>query len=298
MVKAGQYVASTNLSPTENPKITKNPSLSKTNAMLSEFDKNDQELSEKSFKTVSRKNAEKPLTEETKTVIENSNKFQHLMDVEDQDNLNDLQKIFINAINFKLTDDYNLTLQEISRNHPETTNKYDCGYIKISINSIEDRDKIIDYLNKSNKEYVLSEALADRPIKIVIKNLPPDHCKESLSHELEKNSFKVAKINQLRNFRLKTYHPIFLVELVKTPNVNDIYKIDKINFFKVKVEQYRKKNRATMCFNCSEFFHSARNCGCNGSHEIRLCQIKTKIENPTCINCNTSLHGVDAQNSQ
>ncbi|GBM40917.1 hypothetical protein AVEN_234049-1 [Araneus ventricosus] len=47
-----------------------------------------------------------------------------------------------------------------------------------------------------------------------------------------------------------------------------------------------------MCYNCSDFFHSARNCKCkprcikcNGSHETRMCNIKTKIENPVCINC-------------
>ncbi|GBM07961.1 hypothetical protein AVEN_232396-1 [Araneus ventricosus] len=136
MVEPGQYVVSTNFSPT---KITKNLIPSKTNALISEFDRNDRELSEKSFKTVSRKNATKQHSVETKTEIETSNKFQHLMDAEDQINLSDHQKTFIPAINLKLTDDYTLTRQEISRNHPETTNKYDRRYIEISPNSLEDR---------------------------------------------------------------------------------------------------------------------------------------------------------------
>ncbi|GBO08417.1 hypothetical protein AVEN_13701-1 [Araneus ventricosus] len=52
-----------------------------------------------------------------------------------------------------------------------------------------------------------------------------------------------------------------------------------------------------MCFNCSEFFHSARNCRCksrcikcNGPLETRLGQIKTKIDNPTCFNCKETGH--------
>ncbi|GBO46844.1 hypothetical protein AVEN_140267-1 [Araneus ventricosus] len=52
-----------------------------------------------------------------------------------------------------------------------------------------------------------------------------------------------------------------------------------------------------MCFNCSDFFHSARNCKCkprcikcNGTHETRMCSIKTKIENPVCINCKENGH--------
>ncbi|GBO28537.1 hypothetical protein AVEN_98802-1 [Araneus ventricosus] len=149
-----------------NPLIS--PRLAETNAMLTNFDKQDRDLSENSFKVVSHK----PRPIENKSEIETSNKFQHLMDVEEQENLTELPKIFIPAINLKLTIDYNLTLQEISRNHPETTNKYDLGYIKITPNSLEDREKILDYLNKSEKEYVLSEAPDARPIKIVIKDLP------------------------------------------------------------------------------------------------------------------------------
>ncbi|GBN42618.1 hypothetical protein AVEN_91880-1 [Araneus ventricosus] len=73
--------------------------------------------------------------------------------------------------------------------------------------------------------------------------------------------------------------------------------LDKISNFNVKIEHYRKNQRATMCFNCSDFFHSARNCKCkprcikcNGTHETRMCSIKTKIENPYCINCKENGH--------
>ncbi|GBM75835.1 hypothetical protein AVEN_251653-1 [Araneus ventricosus] len=52
-----------------------------------------------------------------------------------------------------------------------------------------------------------------------------------------------------------------------------------------------------MCFNCSDFYHSARNCKrrprciiCNGTRETRHFEIKTIIENPTCINCNEKGH--------
>ncbi|GBN88101.1 hypothetical protein AVEN_4752-1 [Araneus ventricosus] len=140
----GQYKLSTNFTPQKTPKPTISPNLAKTNAMLAEFAENDRKLLEISYKTVSRKNAAKPLTEEIKTAIETSNKFQLLMDVEEEDIPTEPPKTFIPAINLKLTNDYNLTLQEISRNDPETTNKYDRGYIKITPSSLEDIEKIID----------------------------------------------------------------------------------------------------------------------------------------------------------
>ncbi|GBM82442.1 RNA-directed DNA polymerase from mobile element jockey [Araneus ventricosus] len=149
------------------------------------------------------------------------------------------------AMNLKITDDYNLTLQEISRNFPETDNHYVRGYIRIYPNSSEVRTKIIEYLDKNEKEYVLSEAPTERPIKIVIKGVPPDHCREKITQELESLNFKVIRINHLRNYRLKTLHPIVLVELAKTPNVEEIFKINKVNLLKVTIEAYRKKQRAT-----------------------------------------------------
>ncbi|GBN98344.1 hypothetical protein AVEN_131915-1 [Araneus ventricosus] len=206
-------------------------------------------------------------------------------------------KISIPDINLKLSSDYNLTIQEIVRNLPETTCKCNRGYIRISPHSLEDRDKIIETLDKTEKEYVLSESPENRPIKIVIKNLPPDHSKDSIVNDLEENKYHVIRINQLRNYRLKTFLPIFLVELAKTPNANNIFQLEKINNFNVKIEHYRKKQRATMCYKCSDFFHSARNCKCkprcikcNGTHETRMCSIKTKIENPVCINCKENGH--------
>ncbi|GBN04744.1 hypothetical protein AVEN_253290-1 [Araneus ventricosus] len=261
------------------------------------------------FQKVSPKKAARPQLEKSNPPIDTSNRFQNLMDTTENNISTDPEiKISIPDINLKLSNDYNLTIQEIVRNFPETTCKYNRGYIRISPHSLEDRDKIIETLDKTEKEYVLSESPENRPIKIVIKNLPPDHSKDSIVNDLVENKYHVIRINQLRNYRLKTFLPIFLVELAKTPNSNNIFQLEKINNFNVKIEHYRKKPRATMCYKCSDFFHSARNCKCkprcikcNGSHETRMCSIKTKIENPVCINCKENGHldlGKDAPNTQ
>ncbi|GBO13820.1 hypothetical protein AVEN_210902-1 [Araneus ventricosus] len=250
------------------------------------------------FKQVPRKKAARIQLEKSNSPIKTTNRFENLMDTPENVNTNDTQiKISTPDINLKLTDGYNLTIQEIARIFPETICKYHRGFIRISPHSLEDRDKIIESLDKSEKEYVLSEPPESRPIKIVIKNLPPDHNKDRIVRDLEDSEYKVIRINQLRNYRLKTLLPIFLVELAKTPNVNNIFQVEKINNFNVKIEHYRKKQRATMYYKCSDFFHSARNCRCkprcikcNGTHETRMCSIKTKIENPVCINCKENGH--------
>ncbi|GBO06610.1 hypothetical protein AVEN_32776-1 [Araneus ventricosus] len=280
MLKAGQYYQYQNYPLPKTPTSPSKPTYSNA------------------FQMVSPEKAARPQLGKSQSPIDTANRFHNIMDTTENEIPNDTEiKISIPDINLKLSVDYNLTIQEITRKFPETICKYNRGYIRISPHSHVDRENIIELLNTSEKEYVLSEAPENRPVKIVIKDLPPDHDKDIIAQELESKNFKVIRINQLRNIRLKTLLPIFLVELAKTPNVNDIVKIDKISNFKIKIEQYRKKQRATMCFNCSDFFHSARNCKCkprcikcNGTHETRMCSIKTKIDNPVCINCKENGH--------
>ncbi|GBN82378.1 hypothetical protein AVEN_152778-1 [Araneus ventricosus] len=254
----------------------------------------DLSLTNPEFKTVSPKKAAKIQPNNSASTIEISNKFSQHMEIEESAVV---PETHIPAINLKFVTDYNLTLQEINRNFPKTLNKLDRGYIRITPDSLEDRENIIEYLDKNKKEYVLSEAPENRPLKVVIKGLPKDHNKEFISRELEENNFKVLRISQFRNFRLKTLHPVFLVEIAKSPSSNNTFKVNRLNLFTVEIQSCRKKQKATMCYNCSDFFHSARNCRCNprcikcnGSHETRSCSIKTKIDNPTCINCNEKGH--------
>ncbi|GBM72542.1 hypothetical protein AVEN_259826-1 [Araneus ventricosus] len=165
-------------------------------------------LTNHAFQPVPPKKAAKNQPNNTASQIETSNKFSQLMEIDESV---EVPKIHVPSINLKIVADYNLTLQEINRNFPKTLNKLDCGYIRITPDSFNDRGKITDYLDKNKKEYVLSEAPENRPLKIVIKGLPKDHNKEHISRELEENNFKVLRISQFRNFRLKTFHPIFQV---------------------------------------------------------------------------------------
>ncbi|GBO23575.1 hypothetical protein AVEN_210875-1, partial [Araneus ventricosus] len=218
--------------------------------------------------------------------ISTSNKFKELMEIDNESNTpnNDETKIQIPAINLKIDANYNLTLQEINKLYPDTQNKLIKGFISIQATSIDRRNSIIEYLKNNNKEFFLSEAHTDRPLKVVIKDLPINQNKEELKQILEDLNFKIIRISQLRNYRMKTYHPIFLIEIAKTKNHLNIYNLKTIKHLQIKVETYRKKNRATICFKCNGFFHSARNCQlktrclkCEENHETKNCTITTKI---------------------
>ncbi|GBO40166.1 hypothetical protein AVEN_165096-1 [Araneus ventricosus] len=90
---------------------------------------------------------------------------------------------------------------------------------------------------------------------------------------------------------------MYLIEVKKEGNYQNIYNVKDIGYVIVKIEPYRRRNKATICFNCSGFHHSARNCHqkprcikCNGTHPTRECVITEKIENPVCINCGEKGH--------
>ncbi|GBN60317.1 Nucleic-acid-binding protein from transposon X-element [Araneus ventricosus] len=242
------------------------------------------------FKVVSPKKAAKNLPNLTKSPILTANKFHELANLDDN-------KPQIPAINLKLDSNYNLTLQEIHSMFPETENRLVKGYISIQANSPENRLKIIELLKKNKKEFVLSEAQTDRPLKIVIKRLPIDQDKEELKAILESKGFKILRISQLKNYRQKTLYPYFLVDVAKNENHLKIFNLKTIKHLNIKIEAFKRKNRVTICFKCSDFHHSAKNCQCNprcikcaGVHETRDCSIKNKIENPICINCNGEGH--------
>ncbi|GBM63224.1 hypothetical protein AVEN_188259-1 [Araneus ventricosus] len=203
----------------------------------------------------------------------------------------------IPAVNPKLETNYNLTLREINRMFPDTENKLYNGFIRIQASSPENRISIIEYLQKNDKEFILSEASADRLLKAVIKGLPLNQNIEELKTILENRDFKIIRISRLKNYRFKTLHPYFLIEVAKTKNHLGIYNLKTIKLLSVTIKPYRKKNRATIFFKCSNFHHSARNCQfkdrcikCEGNHETRDCTIKTKIDNPKCINCKENGH--------
>ncbi|GBN44653.1 hypothetical protein AVEN_211196-1 [Araneus ventricosus] len=211
------------------------------------------------FKTVPARKAAKIMKSTELPEISISNKFKDLMEIDTDNNNSKTEetKIQMPAINLKIDANYNLTLQEINRLYPDTQNKLVKGFISIQATSNDHRNSIIEYLKNNNKEFVLSEAYADRPLKVVIKDLPVEQNKEELKQILEELNFKIVRISQLKNYRLKTYHPIFLIEVAKTNNHLNIYNLKTIKHLQVKVETYRKKNRAIICYKCNRFFHTA-----------------------------------------
>ncbi|GFT27600.1 uncharacterized protein TNCV_3569821 [Trichonephila clavipes] len=198
----------------------------------------------------------------------------------------------IKPIFMKIINSYNLILQELHRSYPTATNTHMRGYIKIEAQSSDDHRDITNYLKDKNLEHYVIDPPSTRPLKLVIKGLPDNIDPEDIKNGLISKGIKI-KIAQLKKFVTKTPLPIYMIEIERDENVNDIFQVRSCLYMQIKLDPFRKGNRITQCYNCNYFHHASQNCSmktrlkCGENHRTGACEIKEKIENPLCINCNT-----------
>ncbi|GFT40189.1 hypothetical protein TNCV_1526961 [Trichonephila clavipes] len=78
----------------------------------------------------------------------------------------------IKPIMLKYKDNYNMVLKGLNRMYPNSTNKLTGKYIKIMASTTDEHREITNLLKSKGEEFYSVPALADRPLKVVIKGLP------------------------------------------------------------------------------------------------------------------------------
>ncbi|GFS68819.1 uncharacterized protein TNCV_409061 [Trichonephila clavipes] len=165
------------------------------------------------------------------------------------------EKIDINTNNsFEVLD------TDLYRNFPTATNTHAKGYIKIEAQNEKDHDEITKYLKDKNLEFYTIEPPITRPLKLVIKGLPVDIDPEDIKKDLISKGIKIVKTTQLKRFVSKTPLPIYMIEIERDENVNDIFQVRSCLYMQIKIDPFKKGNRITQCFNCNFFHHATSNC--------------------------------------
>ncbi|GFW70864.1 uncharacterized protein TNCV_3366141 [Trichonephila clavipes] len=160
----------------------------------------------------------------------------------------------------RIIDSYNLVLQDLHRKYPTATNTHTKGYIKIEAQTENDHNEIINYLKDKNLEFYVIEPPLSRPLKLVIKGLPVDIDPEDIKNDLISKGIKIVKTIQLKRFITKTPLPIYMIEIARDENVNDIFQIRSCLYMQIKIDPFKKGNRITQCNNCNFFHHATSNC--------------------------------------
>ncbi|GFX75378.1 nucleic-acid-binding protein from transposon X-element [Trichonephila clavipes] len=200
-------------------------------------------------------------------------------------------------IHIKFANNYNLILQEINRKFPKTKSKLSGEYLRIFASTTDDHRDITLFLKEKGVQFFAFHSIDLRPQKVVIKGLPisTDIC--DIQKDLTERGFLVNKVAQLTKTKTKFKLPIFMVELQKSPDSPDIFKLESCCYLTVKIDTFNRRPGPTQCYNCNLFNHSSQNCfiktrclKCGEPHKKGDCPIKEKIENPTCINCGEKGH--------
>ncbi|GBN60442.1 hypothetical protein AVEN_172977-1 [Araneus ventricosus] len=195
------------------------------------------------FQLVSpRKATEHPSPVKTTSPIKVGNRFQNLTDIPAE------TKSYPATINLKPKDTYKTLLKEIAE-FPGIENKLLYGYINIKPTLEENRQKIIQLLKEKKEEFMLLEASEDRPIKVVLKGLHADTNSTDIVEDLQSKSFTVNRFSQMRNYKLQKPLDTFLIEIKKAGHFQNIFNLKELGYVKINVEPYRKKNKATICYN-------------------------------------------------
>ncbi|GFU36553.1 nucleic-acid-binding protein from transposon X-element [Trichonephila clavipes] len=267
--------------PSKNTKNDKDNSQNKKRTEQEEF---------QSPKEFARKFEEIPIE---KVVCTSKNKFAVLEDEEGMDTSTPTPKI--KPIMMKINKNYNLILQEIYRSYPNTVNKNTGNYIKIQPATAEDQDKIKNLLIiKKADHYTIEHPTV---IKAVIKGLPSSTNVTDIETELKSKGFEVEKIAQLRKFTTKSPLPLFMIQIKRSENAQDIFKLKNLIYLTVEVVPFRRRPGASQCFNCNYFNHTSKNCKmtprclkCEGSHKTHDCPKTERLQTLRCINCNEDGH--------
>ncbi|GFW16066.1 uncharacterized protein TNCV_2863991 [Trichonephila clavipes] len=200
-------------------------------------------------------------------------------------------------IHLKFKSNYNLVMQEITRKWPKSRSKLSGEYLKILASTADEHREITAFLTEKKEEYHAIDPIEVRPQKIVIKGLPISTDIDAIRVDLTERGFNVLKVAQLTKAKSKLKLPIFMVELKKLPGSPDIFQLEQCCFLTVKIDSFNRRPGATQCYNCNLFHYSSSNCHiktrclkCGEPHKTGECPITTRIENPTCINCQQKGH--------
>jgi hypothetical protein len=116
------------------------------------------------------------------------------------------------------------------------------------------------YLDKNNIQYFTISPNSEKPIKAVIRHLPPYTPTEDISNSIECLGFSVINMKQLATNRrapngqthVETL-PLFPVTLIRNAKSQEIFKLNSPNNIIFKVGSYRAQTGLTQCYNCQNF---------------------------------------------
>ncbi|GBM36743.1 hypothetical protein AVEN_171856-1 [Araneus ventricosus] len=195
------------------------------------------------------------------------NKFNALANLPDAGNNQDpTNAIFLTKIpkippvTLKKPVNYRDLIKKINEKEGIKCNAKEAGeFVKPFCETPRDVRSLLEFLDKSNKEYFVIPGQVVKPIKIVIKGLPIDMDLEEIKTELVNKKFRVEKVNQLKRYKTREPLNIYQIHLFPSDNIKEIYHLTTLSYNIITVEPYENRQHH-QCYNCQMWSHGSKNC--------------------------------------
>lgn len=170
------------------------------------------------------------------------------------------------------------------------TTSLSSGSFKINLTNEDDFRLLTKHYTENKIKFYTYRNPSDKPISIVIKNVPLSLTENDILEDLHKYNLPIVRLTRLL-YRDKTPMPVCAVDLQATEQANEIFKIDQICKAIVRIEARRVTKGTPQCHRCQLYGHTKNYCSltprcvrCQGSHLSAQCE-KPKQAPPVCANC-------------
>ncbi|GBN23005.1 hypothetical protein AVEN_175279-1 [Araneus ventricosus] len=207
-------------------------------------------------------------------------------------------------IMLKKLENFTAQLKFLNEKFGQITAKAGGDFIRLHTKNPDEHCRLIQFLKENEIEHFIIIPKWERPIKVVVRDLP----RESRTHEIkdyleEVYNLKIDKVIQLTKLRTKRPLPLFQITLTNSQVNKQIWSVNEILYFKVRIERFQRRTGALQCFNCNLHNHTAATCNlkarclkCGDNHSHLQCNktfvlnAEGRIKTPKCINCKEEGH--------
>lgn len=174
--------------------------------------------------------------------------------------------------------------------------KQEGNKIILKVNKDEHHRKASAFLRDNNIEFFTYPLPEDKPLKVVLREIPLDVKQQEMQTALMDLGFTIENIQRLKKRKNDSFKllPLMLVTLPRNQNSKTIYNITKVLDIDLTVEEYRGRQSPPQCWRCQSFFHGQSACNrapkcvkCAGEHFSAECTVVTNGSNEhiKCANC-------------
>ncbi|GFW26590.1 PRE_C2HC domain-containing protein [Trichonephila clavipes] len=127
-------------------------------------------------------------------------------------------------------ENYKTQMAAITKVFPKIRSRLTGDFLKLYTDTPEGRRLVVQLLKKLKFQFYTIKAKADRPIKVVIKDLPRTTKPEEIKEDLELLDYTPERLNQLVGRKSKRALPIFLITLPRNLDNLKIFDLKTLSF--------------------------------------------------------------------